>query len=156
MVNSFLFFLYQFKFDSRTNGIDSSFPVWPTSGRLSSSWSMDGDRTSLNTGRSPLVKISEAGLDGGRFSLTNSIFDWSCLMDTRLSVLTLPECLRIESLRLIFGEFARDGHALKVGGMNAKSLLSGIGSCRYAVVQSFFYQWIFFLKFSTKISCLNN
>lgn len=88
---------------------------------------MDGDRTNLNTGRSPFVKLNEAGRDGGgRFSLTNSIFGGSVLMDTRFSVLTLPECFRMESRRLMFGEFASDGQALNVGGMNTKSLLSVI------------------------------
>lgn len=86
--------------------------------------------------------MSDAGLDGGRFSLTNSIFDCSGLIDTRLSVLTLPECLSMESLRLIFGEFARDGHALKVGGMNVKSL-SGI-----EVVIAFFSLFVFLSGFS--------
>lgn len=135
-------YYYRFEFDSRTNGIDSSFAELLLSCRFSSSWSIDGDRTSLNIGRSPLLKINDAGrLDGARFSLTNSIFDWSGLMETRLSVLTLPECFSIESRRLIFGEFARDGQALNVGGMNTKSVLSGNG-----VVDGVFsvdFQWIF-------------
>lgn len=48
-------------------------------------------------------------------------------MDTRFSVLTLPECFRMESRRPMFGEFASDGQALNVGGMNTKSLVSVIG-----------------------------
>lgn len=93
------------------------------------------------------------GFGGGLFSLIYSIsIGASCLMDTRLSVFALPECLRIESRRDIigelepapalgaidddvegknlsiesrrdkFGELPADGQTL--GGRNAKSVLS--------------------------------
>lgn len=56
----------------------------------------------------------------------------------------------MESLRLMFGELARDGHALNVGGMNTKSLVSGIEVCLFfegerGVVEIFSFQ-IFFAK----------
>lgn len=60
------------------------------------------------------VKVVEAtGFDGGRFSLMNSIMmGASCLIDTRFSVLTLPECFRMESRRGRTGDVACEGHAL--------------------------------------------
>lgn len=62
-------------------------------------------------------------------------------MDTRFSVLTLPECFKIESRRPMFGELASDGQALSVGGMNAKSLLSVI-----EVVDMEFFSWMFHIS----------
>lgn len=53
------------------------------------------------------------GLCGGRFSLMKSIrIGTSCLIETRFSVLMLPECFRMESRRIIIGDDAIEGHAL--------------------------------------------
>lgn len=60
-----------------------------------------------------LLAVLLMGLCGGRFSQTKSIrMGTSCLMETRFSVLMLPECFRIESRRIIIGEEAIEGHAL--------------------------------------------
>lgn len=55
----------------------------------------------------PDTSDDDVGFVGGRFSLTYSIsMGASCLIETRLSVLALPECFRIESRRDISGDLS--------------------------------------------------
>lgn len=78
----------------------------------------------------PVTNDDDVGFGGGRFSLTYSIsMGASCLIETRFSVLALPECFRIESRRDIIGDLS-DGTAAHVAAADDDGINFSIESRR--------------------------